>query len=203
MDVLPSGVGKTCLKCGHTRAAADAGPSYACPRCGAVYAKLEAAQNAREQAQEVRKERADQQAWEEENATELVEGRKQDGNLSVMAHVVYVLFVVPIGLTALVGVILAHVMQGRAGGSFVQSHFRWQIKTFWGALGVLLVGYLVGTMLFKFFGVLLARNGAAAGLMGVMGIGGLFAVFMLLVVLWCVYRVAKGWYNLVQGDEVT
>lgn len=34
---------KKCLKCGYLRKVSDDGPEYACPRCGAVYAKVEAA----------------------------------------------------------------------------------------------------------------------------------------------------------------
>jgi len=34
---------KKCLKCAHVRTEADPGPDYACPKCGAVYAKLEQA----------------------------------------------------------------------------------------------------------------------------------------------------------------
>ena len=35
---------KTCIKCGHTRRDSEPGPDYACPSCGIVYAKAEAAQ---------------------------------------------------------------------------------------------------------------------------------------------------------------
>ncbi|QLG89387.1 hypothetical protein HQ393_14665 [Chitinibacter bivalviorum] len=37
---------KQCLKCAYTRQASDAAPSYKCPRCGAIYAKVEAARQA-------------------------------------------------------------------------------------------------------------------------------------------------------------
>ena len=38
---------KSCLKCGYTRTPADrAAPGYACPRCRAVYAKVEEARRA-------------------------------------------------------------------------------------------------------------------------------------------------------------
>lgn len=33
---------KLCLKCGYTRQSADDAPDYACPKCQAVYAKVEA-----------------------------------------------------------------------------------------------------------------------------------------------------------------
>lgn len=38
-------MGKTCLKCGYVRGAAESVPEYECPGCGAIYAKVEAAAN--------------------------------------------------------------------------------------------------------------------------------------------------------------
>lgn len=35
---------KTCIRCGYERRATDSAPGYACPGCGVVYAKAEAAQ---------------------------------------------------------------------------------------------------------------------------------------------------------------
>jgi predicted Zn-ribbon and HTH transcriptional regulator len=32
---------KKCLKCGYERQSSDASPDYQCPKCGAVYAKVE------------------------------------------------------------------------------------------------------------------------------------------------------------------
>ena len=33
---------KKCLNCGYVRKASDIGPEYECPKCGAIYAKVEA-----------------------------------------------------------------------------------------------------------------------------------------------------------------
>ncbi len=41
-----------CRKCGHRRVAQDPGPDYACPACGAVYAKVELAWAAGQAARE-------------------------------------------------------------------------------------------------------------------------------------------------------
>jgi len=38
-------MGKKCLKCGHERQGTEDAPEYECPSCGAIYAKVEAAQN--------------------------------------------------------------------------------------------------------------------------------------------------------------
>ncbi len=36
-------MGKQCLKCGYERNASDLSPEYECPKCGAIYSKVEAA----------------------------------------------------------------------------------------------------------------------------------------------------------------
>ena len=43
---------RQCLKCGYTRKPSDPGPVYECPRCGAVYAKVQAAQQHKELAED-------------------------------------------------------------------------------------------------------------------------------------------------------
>lgn len=49
---------KTCVKCGHVRRETDRGPDYACPSCGIVYAKAEAAKAEIEAAAQARSEAA-------------------------------------------------------------------------------------------------------------------------------------------------
>lgn len=71
-----------------------------------------------------------------------------------MAMIIYILYLVGflVGLSALVGVILAHVNAGNEQNLVIKSHFSYQIRTFWWGLlwvflGVLtsfiLIGYLV------------------------------------------------------------
>jgi len=79
-----------------------------------------------------------------------------------------------IGWPSIVAVILNYVKRGEARGTWLESHFRWQIRTFWyGALWVALCALFV---IFTF------------GL-------GVFVVWLPLgcVALWFIYRVARGW----------
>jgi DNA-directed RNA polymerase subunit RPC12/RpoP len=41
-------VGKKCLRCGYERQSTDMAPDYECPRCGAIYSKVEAIKKERE-----------------------------------------------------------------------------------------------------------------------------------------------------------
>jgi uncharacterized membrane protein len=81
------------------------------------------------------------------------------------------------GWPSIIAVILNYVKRGDARGTWLESHFRWQIRTFWfGLLWVALcVGFVVVTL----------------------GIGLLVAWLPLAVVgLWFIYRVVRGWLAL-------
>src|SRR6266699_1458057 len=82
------------------------------------------------------------------------------------------------GWPSIIAVILNYVKRREARGTWLESHFRWQIRTFWfGLLWVTLcVLFIVMTL----------------------GIGILIAWLPLGVVgLWFIYRVARGWLRLI------
>ena len=84
------------------------------------------------------------------------------------------------GWPSLIGVILNYVKRGSVRGTWLESHFRWQIRTFWyGLLWVALcVVFVVMTL----------------------GIGLLVAWLPLgIVALWFIYRIARGWLALREG----
>jgi uncharacterized membrane protein len=82
------------------------------------------------------------------------------------------------GWPSIIAVILNYVKRSEARGTWLESHFRWQIRTFWyGLLWVVLCGIFV---------------------VATLGIGLLIAWLPLGVVgLWFIYRVARGWLRLV------
>ena len=82
------------------------------------------------------------------------------------------------GWPSILAVILNYVNRGEVRGTWMESHFRWQIRTFWfGLLWVVLCGLFV---------------------IGTFGVGILIAWLPLGVVgLWFIYRIAKGWLRLV------
>lgn len=90
-----------------------------------------------------------------------------------LVHVVYGLYALGFvnGLTAIIGVIIAHLRRQDVAGTFLESHFTWQIRTFWAAFLVGIVGMLLMMV----------------------GIG-----FLILtaVALWMIYRIVKGWLRL-------
>jgi len=83
------------------------------------------------------------------------------------------------GWPSIIAVILNYVKRSEARGTWLESHFRWQIRTFWfGLLWVALcLLFVVATL----------------------GIGLLVAWFPLAVVgVWFIYRIVRGWLALLE-----
>jgi uncharacterized membrane protein len=79
------------------------------------------------------------------------------------------------GVPSIIAVVINYLKRGEAQGTFLESHFRWQIRTFWFAL----LWCLIGAFLFvTFIGIPLA-----------------IAVFFTAGV-WVIYRIARGWLAL-------
>jgi uncharacterized membrane protein len=78
-------------------------------------------------------------------------------------------------IPSIVGVILNYVKRADTRGTFLESHFRWQIRTFWYAL----LWYVLAVLLF----------------VTIIGIPFAFVMFVVLGP-WVIYRVARGWLAL-------
>lgn len=109
-----------------------------------------------------------------------------------IAHVVYALhaFAIVVGLIgaattvvgsfvgslpSIVAVILNYVKRGDARATWAESHYRWQIRTFWFALLWFLVGW---ALILTFVGIV---------------IGG---PLLLVLTVWLIYRIVRGWLRL-------
>jgi uncharacterized membrane protein len=82
-----------------------------------------------------------------------------------------------VGVTFLAAVILNYIKLEDVRGTLYESHFRWQIRTFWwgllwGLIGVLTIWVAVGFLI-------LAVN-----------------------TIWVIYRILKGWLNLSEGKPM-
>ncbi len=103
----------------------------------------------------------------------VVPNEVQIKSLRSLTQVVYILYALSYftGITAIVGIIINYVKKEDVAGTWLESHFRWQIRTFW-------------------FGLLWALIGAAT-IVILVGMAILFANFC-----WIIYRIVKGWLNL-------
>ena len=87
------------------------------------------------------------------------------------------------GWPSIIAVILNYVKRGDVRGTWLESHFRWQIRTFW--YGLLWVGLCLGFILITF------------------GLGALVAWLPLVIItIWFVYRIARGWLALNAGQPM-
>jgi uncharacterized membrane protein len=105
-----------------------------------------------------------------------MEDAQRLNSLKTVATVVYALQAAGffVGITWIVAVVLEFVKKDDAQGTWLESHFRWQIRTFWfgllwGVLGAILLLVLVG------YFVLLADA------------------------IWIIYRIVKGWLSLAEN----
>jgi uncharacterized membrane protein len=79
------------------------------------------------------------------------------------------------GVPSIIAVVINYIKRNEAKGTFLESHFRWQIRTFWFAL----LWCVIGGMLF----VTLVGIPLALGIFFTAGV-------------WAIYRVARGWLAL-------
>jgi uncharacterized membrane protein len=90
------------------------------------------------------------------------------------------------GLPSIVAVIMNYARRSKTHGTWLESHFRWQIRTFWYAWLWILVSLIIAMPL-----VLLAGLGFFVGLLGLGLVG-----------LWVIYRIVRGWLSLRDGRSM-
>ena len=102
-----------------------------------------------------------------------MENAESEKSAKTLTTIIYALYAASflVGVTAIVGIVMNYVKKEDVAGTFLESHFRWQIRTFWfgllwGVLGAITMLILVGW-------VVLTANG-----------------------IWIIYRIVKGWLRL-------
>jgi len=82
-------------------------------------------------------------------------------------------------LPSIVAVVMNYLRRGRVRGSYLESHFRWQIRTFWFALLWIAVAAVISVPL-------------------MLVVVGFLTLWMAAVVIgiWILYRVIRGWMRL-------
>lgn len=96
-----------------------------------------------------------------------------------LTTVIYALYAASyfVGITAIVAIVMNYVKKDDVAGTFLESHFRWQIRTFWfgvlwGVLGAITMVFIIGWFV-------LVANG-----------------------IWIIYRIVKGWLRLNDGKPM-
>ena len=78
-----------------------------------------------------------------------------------------------VGITSIAGLIINYIKKDDVAGTWLESHFRWQIRTFWFAL---LWGVIGGILTIVLIGFLILAIDA----------------------IWLIYRIVRGWMNLAE-----
>jgi uncharacterized membrane protein len=89
------------------------------------------------------------------------------------------------GWPSIIAVIINYVKRGDARGTWLESHFTWQIRTFWFALLWAALVWVTGLLL------VIVLIGFAIWAIGLFVLG-----------VWAVYRVVKGWLRLQSRQPV-
>ncbi|HEY9147307.1 MAG TPA: hypothetical protein VIN36_11515 [Thiobacillus sp.] len=100
-------------------------------------------------------------------------------SLKTLATVIYALYALSLfsGITAIVAIVLNYIKLDDAKGTWLESHFRWQIRTFWWSVVWFVLGALTWIILVGWV---------------VLGVAGV----------WFIYRITKGWLNLNDGKPM-
>jgi len=98
------------------------------------------------------------------------------GDARKMATIIYALQAASFvfGLTAIVAIVLNYLKADLVQGTFVESHFRWQRRTFWFGLSWSVIGALTFAFVIGYF-------------------------ILLFTSIWLIYRIVNGWLKLSQN----
>ncbi|WP_310446053.1 hypothetical protein [Thiobacillus sp.] len=100
-------------------------------------------------------------------------------SLKTLTTVIYALYALSlfIGVTAIVAIVLNYIKREEAQGTWLESHFTWQIRTFWWSALWCVLGALTWIILIGW-------------------------VILGVAFVWFIYRIAKGWLNLNDGKPM-
>jgi len=102
-----------------------------------------------------------------------------EAEIKKLTYVVYILQALSFVflITAVAGIIINYIKEDDVKGSWLESHFEWQKRTFWYGLLWMVLGVLSFFILIQW-------------------------IILPIVAVWLVYRIAKGWIYLVDGKEL-
>ncbi len=107
--------------------------------------------------------------------THIVYGLHAFSALTGLSSAAFVVTAFLTGWPSIIAVIINYVKRDAVRGTFLDSHFSWQIRTFWWAVGWFIVAWLM----------IVTVIGAILGI-----------PLMMLTGVWVLYRIIRGWINL-------
>lgn len=98
-------------------------------------------------------------------------------NLAMTIYLLQALAFLLGGITFFIAVVLGYLNQHHVKGTWLESHYTWQIKTFWVALASVIIGTFTLPMLIGY-------------------------VILIGATIWVIHRIAYGWIALSRSNEV-
>ena len=112
------------------------------------------------------------------------------------------------GLPSILAILMNYSRRDAVRGSWLESHFQWQVSTFWTAVGLGIALFCVA-LVFGAFGVLslvsMPLTGGAGAIGAGAGFGGAWVAMTLgamIAGIWILYRVVRGWVALRDGKAM-
>ena len=104
---------------------------------------------------------------------------EQNKSAKTITTVVYALQAASflLGITFIVAVVINYIKKEDVQGTRLESHFRWQIRTFWFSLLWSVIGFITAFIVIGYF-ILIADG------------------------IWVIYRIVKGWLRLADNKEM-
>ena len=125
-------------------------------------------------------------------------------SLTTYNHITYLLYVLSYftaGLLWIVPIFMNYAKRRDADGTWLATHFDWQIKTFWYSIVLFAIGVLIVAFALGGFGVSMFAdsNNIAIGSVLLASLG---FIIMGFTFIWHLYRIVRGWIAIADGRPV-
>ncbi|MDR0247532.1 MAG: hypothetical protein LBI16_03955 [Burkholderiales bacterium] len=120
--------------------------------------------------------------------------KAQDERAREITTIIYALYALGLltGLTTIVAIVMNYVKKSDVKGTLYESHFRWQIRTFWFSLLWVFLMFLSKWPMVLVLGLMLVGGKGALFLLMM----ALYMVGGLVLIVWYISRIVRGWSRL-------
>lgn len=119
-------------------------------------------------------------------------------------HVTYLLYVLSYftaGLLWIVPIVMNYARRHAADGTWLATHFDWQIKTFWYSIVFFAIGGLLLIVAFGGIGISVISDSGNLALGSIL-LTGLGLMIIAFTFIWHLYRIVRGWIALTDDRPV-
>ena len=119
-----------------------------------------------------------------------------------ITYFLYVISYFTAGLLWIVPIVMNYVKRRDADGSWLATHFDWQIKTFWYSIVLFFIGIAIVFFALGGFGISILTDGGGNIAIGSVLLAGFGSLIIFFTFIWHLYRIIRGWIALADGRPV-